>query len=369
MKKHHILLTLLIVAFALGCKKDEDPKLSTDNTALLIIDAQKYYIVGHPESYYPNNDSVQIDYMPKINAMDTIMAYANNHELPVFVTYEAADTGSRAMPAVMQAKLKDAAESYEYVKFFYNALKHNDFKQNIIRPDIDRYIVIGAETDVCVYQTVKGLLEDGKAVSLVKEAVYSSKMNPETSLQNMQDMGAELVSVNDIYKGKYAKLQSPKYSVEPAIELETAHLYIINDSVAAEKTLGYKLRMKYLLKFAEVTGLKLTHVDTKQNANWLTKHLSGSVVVAGTLNESTLEYLKDKGKQSWLINNILETEKEYETSEKLRNATLKLFLFDVTETVKLYFPGSDLEKEWMRNLQRAMFDGTMPRDGDLQNMD
>ncbi len=60
-------------------------------------------------------------------------------------------------------------------------------------------VVVGVETHVCVYQTVRDLLDDGYHVSVVVDAVGSrTQANKEIALRRMDALGASLVSVEMI---------------------------------------------------------------------------------------------------------------------------------------------------------------------------
>lgn len=59
----------------------------------------------------------------------------------------------------------------------------------------DDVVICGAETHVCVLQTVKGLLHPGRRVRVVVDAVGSrTAENREIGLRHMEQCGAELVS-------------------------------------------------------------------------------------------------------------------------------------------------------------------------------
>ena len=63
--------------------------------------------------------------------------------------------------------------------------------------DLDRpqWIVCGIESHVCVYQTVRDLLADGKQVAVAVDAVSSCDVSDrETALAYMRDLGAQLMS-------------------------------------------------------------------------------------------------------------------------------------------------------------------------------
>jgi len=63
--------------------------------------------------------------------------------------------------------------------------------------DLDRpqWIVCGIETHVCVYQTVRDLLAEGKQVAVAVDAVSSCNASDrEAGLAYMRDLGAQMMS-------------------------------------------------------------------------------------------------------------------------------------------------------------------------------
>ena len=62
-------------------------------------------------------------------------------------------------------------------------------------PDATGVIVSGCETHVCVLQTVLGLLEAGRRVFIVRDAVGSRQSeSKETALRRMELHGVEVVT-------------------------------------------------------------------------------------------------------------------------------------------------------------------------------
>lgn len=61
--------------------------------------------------------------------------------------------------------------------------------------NIKRVVVTGAETHVCVYQTVRAMLDDGLKVYLVEDVVssYNHELK-DNALENLKDMGAHVIS-------------------------------------------------------------------------------------------------------------------------------------------------------------------------------
>lgn len=71
--------------------------------------------------------------------------------------------------------------------------------------DAERYVVYGVVTEYCVKCAVFGLLERGRAVSVVRDAIQ--ELDPEAGkavLREMQDAGATLLETGEILRGALA---------------------------------------------------------------------------------------------------------------------------------------------------------------------
>ncbi len=58
-----------------------------------------------------------------------------------------------------------------------------------------RFVVLGCEAHICVLQTVLGLIDDGKDVTVVRDAVGSRRIdNRDAAIARMERHGAEIVT-------------------------------------------------------------------------------------------------------------------------------------------------------------------------------
>jgi nicotinamidase-related amidase len=78
-------------------------------------------------------------------------------------------------------------------KMSFDACRMPDFRASL--PDRRDLVVAGCETHVCVLQTVLGLVESGRRVFLVRDAVGSRRAeSKETAIRRMERHGAEIVT-------------------------------------------------------------------------------------------------------------------------------------------------------------------------------
>jgi nicotinamidase-related amidase len=124
--------------------------------------------------------------------------------LPLFLTYELSDEGGSALVDRLSRALPPH-KSKSFIKSFFNATAHPEFAQMVRDSGLRRLVVGGAETDVCVLQTVLGLLDMGIEVYLLRDSVLTNEFNYEPALRRMEQAGAKLILFNDFEKSALSK--------------------------------------------------------------------------------------------------------------------------------------------------------------------
>jgi nicotinamidase-related amidase len=132
--------------------------------------------------------------MPAIEDRATVVANARRlldaammFKVPALITEE--------NPAGLGETAPELAEPGVPVfhKMTFDACRMPDFRAAL--PDRRDLVVAGCETHVCVLQTVLGLVEAGRHVYLVRDAVGSRRAeSKETAIRRMERHGAEIVT-------------------------------------------------------------------------------------------------------------------------------------------------------------------------------
>ena len=87
-------------------------------------------------------------------------------------------------------------ESAVNEKSHFNALFEDSIKDAIKASDKKRWLVVGIEAHICVYQTVLGLLNEGFEVDVVSDCISSRlQSNIALALVNMRESGASITSL------------------------------------------------------------------------------------------------------------------------------------------------------------------------------
>ena len=109
-------------------------------------------------------------------------------DIPVFVTEQNAKGLGKTV-----AELRSGNEDAVFHKTSFDACRMAGFLDRLpARPDI---VVAGCETHVCVLQTALGLIEAGRRVFLVRDAVGSRRAeSKETAIRRLERHGAEIAT-------------------------------------------------------------------------------------------------------------------------------------------------------------------------------
>lgn len=149
-----------------------------DDLAIVIIDVQPYFLdgwmVGESE--------------PLLARLEFLFALATVHNLPFLATFE--------QPIETKGWLPQRLESYfpahgqRHTKETFNCCGEPSIVAAIAGLARGQIALAGGETDVCVLQSVLGLIEAGKQVFLLEDALFSSEPHVGPALRRMESAGA-----------------------------------------------------------------------------------------------------------------------------------------------------------------------------------
>lgn len=149
-----------------------------DNTLLLVIDLQEKL-------------------MPAIYESDRIIKNSACL-LKVFKMYGIKKIATEQYPKGLGQSVDEIKENLDdehiFSKTSFDAIT-DEVSSYLKENKITNVIITGAETHICVYQTVRRLLFEGYKVFVVEDAVSSfNKEQKDLGLKSMSDMGASLVN-------------------------------------------------------------------------------------------------------------------------------------------------------------------------------
>src|SRR5665647_1209606 len=144
--------------------------INKENAVLVTIDVQERLM-----NAMPDRDKVYKNIQILIDA-------AKQLGIPVIVT----EQYPRGLGATV-APIKEHLEDYQYVeKVSFSA---GEALLSMLSDEHKTFIITGTETHVCVFQTVRDLVEAGYNVHLVKDAICSRfEINNQSGLDLMRDL-------------------------------------------------------------------------------------------------------------------------------------------------------------------------------------
>jgi nicotinamidase-related amidase len=186
-----------------------------------IIDVQETFVDG---SATPDMDGV-------IARTSSVFQLAGEHALPFLVTYEASQSGDHALHAPLVPSLPAQAE--HFTKTTFAATGQPTFATAAQGHAVTHYALLGAETDVCVLQTVLGLREMGLDVLLQTDAVFSEETHTSPALRRMQQAGVRLVTLDDVAGFAAAPETLPAHADQPVRRVRPLEMGVVLNAFGA----------------------------------------------------------------------------------------------------------------------------------------
>lgn len=153
------------------------PRVERGRCGFLVIDAQPSF-VRHMAG---NAD-------PILERIEQMLLLADLLQTPLIATFEKPTSRNGLLPERLESAFPAHGRRLE--KRFFDATREAPIAEALREWKLPQVIVVGAETDVCVLQTVLGLIDKGFEVFLVTDAVFSNEANVAPALERMTKAGA-----------------------------------------------------------------------------------------------------------------------------------------------------------------------------------
>lgn len=171
--------------------------LTTENSALIFID------------YQGRLAQVMHDHMTLHENIKKLVKGVNLLNVPV-IWVEQYPKGLGETVSDIQTLLAEKSEPI--AKMDFSACEHEDVRSLITTYDRENFIVAGIEAHVCVYQTVKQLLQLGKHVEFVQDCISSrTTENKRVAEDKMKLLGAYPTSVEMVLFELLQTAKHPKF--------------------------------------------------------------------------------------------------------------------------------------------------------------
>ena len=156
----------------------EPARVRADDVAIVVIDVQPYFLdgwmVGATE--------------PLLARIGSLFGLATVHDLPCVATFEEPVARKGWLPERLEPLFPAHGERHR--KETFGCCSQPGIVEALERIGRRQVAVAGGETDVCVLQSVLGLLARGHEVFLLEDALFSSEPSVGPALRRMEAAGA-----------------------------------------------------------------------------------------------------------------------------------------------------------------------------------
>ncbi len=157
-----------------------------EDIVIALVDAQPAFI-----------ETMHGDPEPILVRLEHLLMFADWAGIPLILTAEHPVEVKGVLPERLERVVPKHAR--RFVKNSFNICGEPEILDHLLALRREQIVVAGAETDVCVLQSVMGLLQNGFHVSLLADCVFSSEPNPRPALERMQLSGAIPCTLKMLY--------------------------------------------------------------------------------------------------------------------------------------------------------------------------
>jgi nicotinamidase-related amidase len=164
-----------------------DLMVNPDDLAIVVIDVQPGFLDGWMAG--PSE--------PVLARIELLFGLATVYDLPLLATFEQPVEKKGWLPPRLEPYFP--AHGQRHTKETFNCCGEPSILAAIEALDRSHIAVAGGETDVCVLQSVLGLITAGKQVFLLEDALFSSEPNAGPAIRRMERAGAIPSTVKTLY--------------------------------------------------------------------------------------------------------------------------------------------------------------------------
>ena len=159
----------------------EIPRIARSEIGILFIDVQHFFIDFAFRENVKGRESIFV-------RLEHLLMLADWMDLPLIATFEIPVEDNGELPPRLETVFPSSGQ--RYAKNFFGCTNQADIRSAIEELPGKQIAVAGAETDVCILQSVLGLLEMDYQVFLLEDCLFTSEPNPQPALRRMYQAGA-----------------------------------------------------------------------------------------------------------------------------------------------------------------------------------
>ena len=173
-------------------------RVDPESIGLLLIDVQPFFLEGWMAGAFE----------PFMARTEHLLGLATAYRLPVIATFE--------QPVEKKGWLPDRLEPWfpltaqKLTKQTFDCTGEQEIREAIAAVGVTQFAVAGGETDVCVLQSVLGVLDMGYEVFLLEDALFSEEPNTGPALRRMELAGAIPSTVKTLHYEFRQSVAAPK---------------------------------------------------------------------------------------------------------------------------------------------------------------
>lgn len=187
-------------------------RLDPANCLGAIIDVQEYFLNSQTSN---QRDRI-------IHATTQFVALLGYMQIPELFTVEKPLTIKGSVPGQIM-RMAETSGSYTMMeKDFFDLTKEKEIVAHIQSLEKRQILVAGCETDVCVLQSVLGLLSLGYEVFVLEDLLFSADANTGSALQRMRDSGAVVLTLKTLFHELLAAVRGSEHRMK--LEETLGHL-------------------------------------------------------------------------------------------------------------------------------------------------
>jgi nicotinamidase-related amidase len=146
--------------------------------AIVVIDVQPYFLDGWMAG---ESESLLL-------RLEFLFALATVYDVPLLATFEQPIATKGWLPERLEPFFP--AHGQRHTKQAFNCCAEHSILKAITELGRGQIAAAGGETDICVLQSVLGLIEAGQQVFLLEDALFSSEPNIGPAIRRMESAGA-----------------------------------------------------------------------------------------------------------------------------------------------------------------------------------
>jgi len=173
-------------------------RVDPTSIGVLLIDVQPFFLEGWMAGAFE----------PFMARIEHLLGLATVYQLPVIATFE--------QPTETKGWLHDRLEPWipahalKLTKHTFDCTGEPEIREALGSLGVTQFAVAGGETDVCVLQSVLGVLGMGYDVFLLEDALFSEEPNTGPALRRMELAGAVPTTVKTLHYELRRSVAAPK---------------------------------------------------------------------------------------------------------------------------------------------------------------